>query len=103
MPIRVPTNPPPSLPWTVKARDDKDPLWETFDEPDTEHLMDPKRSAADAERHLQDLVQQSMNDTNESIDMSLATVKGFKEDFKLLPHQVVGRTWMKDRERKKKH
>lgn len=84
-------------------KDNQGTLWETFDDEGNEHLYDPRTSAADAERHLQDLVQQSMNDTNEDIDMSLATVKGFREDFKLLPHQVVGRTWMRDRESGKSH
>ncbi|KAG6884090.1 hypothetical protein C0993_001491 [Termitomyces sp. T159_Od127] len=32
------------------------------------------------------------------INMDDATVKGFRDDIRLLPHQIVGRTWMKERE-----
>ena len=96
--IAIPRNPGPSAP-----RGPSDgALWETFAEPDVEHLHDPLTSAADAERALQDLLSQSMNDVNEEIDMQLAEVKGFREGVKLLPHQVVGRLWMKERETGKK-
>lgn len=79
------------------------PLWETFDETENNDLYDPMTSAEDAERDLQDLLSQSMNDASEEVDMSLAVVKGFKDDIKLLPHQVIGRKWMKERETGKKN
>jgi len=99
--IKVPHNPPPKFP-TPPSKSSGGALWETFDEPDTQNLYDPRVSAADAERHMQDLVQQSLNDTNEDIDMTMAKVKGFQDNFELLPHQIVGRSWMKDRETGKK-
>ena len=58
-------------------------------------------SAAEAEKALRDLMGGGMNqelDADVEIDMSQATVEGFKPGFKLLPHQVLGRAWMKDRE-----
>ena len=43
-----------------------------------------------------------MNEITQDIDMKLAVVDGFREDVRLLPHQVVGRIWMKERESGKK-
>lgn len=37
-------------------------------------------------------------DVETEINMEEATVKGFKDDIRLLPHQILGRSWMKDRE-----
>lgn len=37
-------------------------------------------------------------DVETEIDMEDAIVKGFKEGIKLLPHQILGRAWMRDRE-----
>ncbi|KAG5220159.1 SNF2 family DNA-dependent ATPase [Salix suchowensis] len=39
-----------------------------------------------------------MNDEEADIDMAEAVVKGFKENIRLLPHQVIGKKWMKERE-----
>ena len=77
-------------------------VWETFDNSEVDRLYDPIKTAAEAERDLQDLLAGSMNDNNTEIDMKLATVKGFHEDIKLLPHQVLGRIWMTERETGKK-
>ena len=46
----------------------------------------------------------SMNqDVVDSIDLEEdAIVPGFREGIRLLPHQIVGRAWMKDRETGKK-
>ena len=78
------------------------PLWETFDNPDVDRLYDPVKSAAEAERDLQELLAGSINENNSEIDMQLATVRGFQENIKLLPHQVLGRIWMAERETGKK-
>ena len=37
-------------------------------------------------------------DVETEINMEDAVVKGFKEGIELLPHQVLGRSWMRDRE-----
>ena len=55
-------------------------------------------SPEDAEKALRDLMSGGMNDTETDINMEEATVKGFKEGIKLLPHQIIGRAWMRDRE-----
>ncbi|RDB17334.1 hypothetical protein Hypma_001783 [Hypsizygus marmoreus] len=55
-------------------------------------------SPADAEKALRELMSGGMNDVESEINMEEATVKGFREDIKLLPHQVLGRSWMRDRE-----
>jgi len=70
---------------------------------------EPRKSAAEAEKDLQDLFQQSFDgnedgqSTDVDIDMSKAVVEGFRKDIRLLPHQVVGRDWMAERETGKKH
>jgi SNF2 family DNA or RNA helicase len=40
---------------------------------------------------------------HDDIDMSKAIVEGFREGIRLLPHQVVGRDWMAERESGKKY
>ncbi|KAG7095691.1 hypothetical protein E1B28_006405 [Marasmius oreades] len=57
-------------------------------------------SPADAEKALKDLMGGSMNDDGEDLEFTEedARVAGFKDHIKLLPHQIVGRKWMKERE-----
>jgi SNF2 family DNA or RNA helicase len=92
----------PSLHDIAPAKNPTGPTWETFDEPNLNHLHDPMMSAAEAEKHLKELVEQSMNDTADNVDMSRAVVAGFHEHIRLLPHQVIGREWMAERESGKK-
>jgi hypothetical protein len=58
----------------------------------------------ETEKQLRELMGNSMNqDVAASIDLEEdAIVPGFREGIKLLPHQIVGRAWMKDRETGKK-
>ncbi|KIK96178.1 hypothetical protein PAXRUDRAFT_826224 [Paxillus rubicundulus Ve08.2h10] len=80
------------------------PTWETFDVPDERDLYDPRMSAAEAEKALRALVEDTVNtkDDEVEIDMSEAIVDGFADDIVLLPHQVIGRAWMRERETGKK-
>ena len=79
------------------------PTWETFDTPDERDLHDPRMSATEAEKALRALVEDTVNSTEDTeIDMSEAIVPGFVDGFVLLPHQVIGRNWMRDRETGKK-
>lgn len=56
-------------------------------------------SSKEADEALRDLVEGAMNDDIEAeIDMDDATVEGFQDHIKLLPHQIIGRQWMKERE-----
>jgi hypothetical protein len=89
--------PPPPIA-TLTAEDDRD--GEVVNVPD---FRDDNTfmSAGEAEKALRDLIGGGMNqelDADVEIDMSQATVEGFKPEFRLLPHQVLGRAWMKDRE-----
>lgn len=60
-------------------------------------------TAAETENELRDLMGGSMNqELEEEVDMADAIVDGFKEGITLLPHQIVGRAWMKERETGKK-
>ncbi|KAH0831071.1 hypothetical protein J3R83DRAFT_13598 [Lanmaoa asiatica] len=80
------------------------PTWETFDEPDERDLHDPRMSAAEAEKALRALVEDTVNSTEDTeIDMSEAIVPGFADGIVLLPHQVIGRNWMRERETGKKN
>jgi SNF2 family DNA or RNA helicase len=80
--------------------------WEAFNVnlPDEGYLYDPRKTAAEAEKDLRNLMEGNFNNDNEKtdVDTSLATVKGFRDGFELLPHQVLGRVWMKEREEGKK-
>ncbi|KAI0692705.1 SNF2 family N-terminal domain-containing protein [Cytidiella melzeri] len=55
-------------------------------------------SQAEADKALRDLMSDVRNDVQQDIDMADAIVPGFREGIMLLPHQVVGRKWMADRE-----
>ena len=56
-------------------------------------------STAEAASALTQLMSGATNNDGESeINIRDTTVKGFRADFKLLPHQVRARFWMKDRE-----
>jgi hypothetical protein len=72
---------------------------ETINIPDLWGMANEYISPDDAEKALRDLMSGGINQTEDAeIDMSEATVPGFKEDIKLLPHQILGRRWMKERE-----
>lgn len=112
MPIHIPTIrdiPPPSLLNKMDATRHQasgagDAKWEHFngDGDNVDHLYDPKTSAAEAEKALRDLFQDSVNDATDEIDPADAIVDGFRDGVKLLDHQVQGRKWMKERETGKK-
>lgn len=89
---------------TVSSRSvDKEEREVFLEDPSTAYMYDQKKTVQEAEKDLKDLVAQSINDNvEEEIDMSLADVEGFKENVKLLPHQIIGRKWMADRETGKK-
>ncbi|KIK68310.1 hypothetical protein GYMLUDRAFT_68180 [Collybiopsis luxurians FD-317 M1] len=59
-------------------------------------------SPADAEKALRDLMGGGMNqDVDVEINPDDVKVKGFREEFTLLDHQVIGRQWMRERENPK--
>ncbi|KAK0498852.1 SNF2 family DNA-dependent ATPase [Armillaria luteobubalina] len=62
-------------------------------------------NSAETEKALRDLMGGAMNDNEVEINMEDAVVDGFKEGITLLPHQVLARAWMRDREdvKKKQH
>jgi len=106
VPIRVPQQadrlPPskPAVPPTHKSSPENIGDDEEVKIPDF-HNDDTILSPADAEKALRDLMSGAMNqdlDSDIDIDMSQEIVDGFKEGIKLLPHQILGRAWMKDRE-----
>lgn len=60
-------------------------------------------TAAEADKELKTLMEGSINvDIEAEIDPEEMIVKSFREKFKLLPHQALGRVWMKERETGKK-
>ena len=52
----------------------------------------------DTDKALRDLMSDVRNDIEEEIDMSESVVPGFRDGILLLPHQIVGRKWMAERE-----
>jgi len=55
--------------------------------------------STETEKALRELVGNSMNeDVQVEVDMEDAIVTGFRDGIRLLPHQILGRKWMKDRE-----
>jgi hypothetical protein len=103
-PIPVPTNRP-LMPGSLQPRPIGIPAIEVLDGeevkmPDLQDdygYMHPQ----DAEKALRDLMGGGMNqelDDEVEIDLDEATVDGFKEGFTLMPHQILGRAWMRDRE-----
>lgn len=78
------------------------PVWETFDVPEERYLYEPKKTAEQAEKDIRALCEDTLAQGEDvEIDMSLAKVPGFKESVTLLPHQIIGRTWMAEREQGK--
>ena len=75
--------------------------WQSFSQ-DNEALRDPYRSSEQVEKDLQELVAQTFADTETDVDMTMNIVDGFRDEIRLLPHQVVGRAWMTERETDKK-
>ncbi|KAF8497540.1 SNF2 family N-terminal domain-containing protein [Russula emetica] len=81
--------------------------WETSNA-FAETPYEPLKTGVEAEKDLQDLLQQSFDGKEDGegarneVDMSQAVVEGFSEGIRLLPHQVAGRVWMTQRESDKK-
>ncbi|KAH9988109.1 SNF2 family N-terminal domain-containing protein [Russula compacta] len=102
-PVHIPSNA--DLPHNdySRAANYREPFNELYETP-----YEPRRTAAEAEKDLQDLLQQSFDgkedgkSAHDDIDMSQATVEGFREGIRLLPHQIAGRVWMTERESGKK-
>lgn len=55
-------------------------------------------SPEDTEKALRDLMGSAINDDKVDIADEDTFVKGFSEGTVLMPHQVIGRAWMRDRE-----
>lgn len=66
-------------------------------------ITDPFMSQAEAQKALQDLVSDAYNEVDQPVSIEDAIVEGFNEGIKLLPHQVLGRKWMAERETGKKN
>ncbi|KAG0693585.1 SNF2 family N-terminal domain-containing protein [Suillus ampliporus] len=70
---------------------------------DQAHFYDPRMSATETEKALRALVEDSVTpDEDVEINMEEAIVEGFQDGITLLPHQVLGRAWMRDKESGKK-
>ncbi|KAG8748924.1 hypothetical protein FRC12_013711 [Ceratobasidium sp. 428] len=64
---------------------------------------DMRTTPDDAQRALKELVEGAIGTADlEGVDMKDATVKGFRDGITLMPHQIQGRAWMRERETGKK-
>lgn len=70
---------------------------------DAEGIDGPKMSTEDTDKALRELMSDVGQHVDTEIDMEDAIVPGFKDSIKLLPHQVLGRKWMADRETGKRN
>ncbi|KAG8900535.1 hypothetical protein FRC01_010101, partial [Tulasnella sp. 417] len=61
-----------------------------------------RKTTDEAEKDLKDLLEQSIGGEDVEVDMEQAIVEGFSKDWKLLAHQVQGRSWLGERESGKK-
>lgn len=77
----------------IRTLPDDDEVIKIPDIPHDYTMMNP----ADSEQALRDLMHGTMNQELD-VDMTQAVVEGFKDDIKLLPHQILGRAWLKLRE-----
>ncbi|KAE9405481.1 hypothetical protein BT96DRAFT_915973 [Gymnopus androsaceus JB14] len=84
--------PPASLPDEDELKDGEEVVVPDFQDEEHRYI-----SPADAEKALRDLMGGAMNQ-DVDLDPEDTVVDGFKEEFTLLPHQVIGRSWMKSRE-----
>ncbi|KAL0579929.1 hypothetical protein V5O48_002100 [Marasmius crinis-equi] len=87
-------------PRIVQPQERRDGDGEYVEVPDFAQDENMFTSPQEAEKALRDLMGGSMNDEGENIEFTEedALVSGFKEEFRLLPHQIIGRRFMKDRE-----
>ena len=64
---------------------------------------DYRTTPDEAQRALKELVEGAIGATDlEGVDMKDATVDGFRDEITLMPHQIQGRAWMRERETGKK-
>ena len=68
--------------------------------PDFSQDANTYTSPEEAEKALRELMGGPMNDEGDKVEFTDedAQVPGFKDDVRLLPHQILGRRWMKERE-----
>lgn len=86
--------PPASLDDEDELKDGEEVVVPDFKEDEHRYI-----SPADAEKALRDLMGGAMNqDVEVEMKPDDVIVQGFKPEFTLLPHQVIGRSWMKGRE-----
>lgn len=75
---------------------------EVFDIRGIDLMHDPRMSSQDAQKALRDLISDVYSHEDQEVDMADAKVEGFQDTVLLLPHQVLGRKWMAERETGKK-
>ena len=108
-PIHVPSNhdrptyvlpaPQPNLQQHGAPSSDNDPALELLHIPEiNDPAVNVNMTSAQADRELRDLMNGGISTDAGPIDMADARVKGLRDDILLLPHQVIGRAWMRERE-----
>jgi hypothetical protein len=80
------------------ARSPVEKNYEDFDMRVADNTAEYGLSTEDSEKALRDLMSDVGNSITYDIDMAEAIVPGFKDEVVLLPHQIIGRKWMAERE-----
>lgn len=86
---------PPSKPTSSKPASSRSPAFESEERDDPNDFMTPQQTE---EALLGLMGGMDSEDVHAEITEEDRTVKGFRSEIRLLPHQVIGKNWMKDRE-----
>lgn len=104
-PIAIPANPPPPTSYRIPSsrpipRDDGEGENFRIDVPEVHEVQ---QSADDALKDMRELLTGALGGLKlEDVDLSEAVVDGFSDGITLMPHQIQGRAWMRERESGKK-
>lgn len=75
-----------------------EPDYETFEIPGIDYTPEYRMTTEDTEKALRDLMADVKPEETIEINDEDTIVPGFRDGIRLLPHQVVARKWMKERE-----
>ncbi|KAJ3534788.1 hypothetical protein NM688_g7079 [Phlebia brevispora] len=92
-PIHIPSNN--DIPRPIRP---SEPTEEVFDTHGVDYTPEFRMTGEDTEKALRDLMADVKPEETVEIHSEDTIVPGFREGIKLMPHQVVARKWMKERE-----
>ncbi|KAF7799491.1 hypothetical protein EIP86_010726 [Pleurotus ostreatoroseus] len=97
-PVHIPSNR--DIPQPIRPRELD---YESFDTRNVDYTPEFHMTSEDTEKALRDLMADVRPEEKVEINDEDTIVPGFREGIKLMPHQVVARKWMKERETGKRN